>query len=432
MSGNLYIKNVNVISMEGSDLLSKTSILIKDGYIAQINPKDVDESNVEVLDGQGRYIMPGLFDMHVHLNTENHLPLFLMNGVTAIREIGNTQDSIFDTRQKVNSGETLGPNMYVCGPILEGNPPLWDGFRVINTKSEAIEAVAELKSKDVDFIKVYHTLDSSLLKTIIKQAHDNGLKVTGHVSHELSVSEAIKNGQDGIEHINDIAEVVGDISMREARDDEESGYSIFTDYKVKDENLNELLDSLSKDIYLCPTLVLNERMAALSNYDALKDMPELEYIDEYYQNVDWNPAHADSSPNINGLAPQFFKNLNVINEGVKPIIKQLAEHGTLLAGSDTPNPFVVPGFSLIRELELLVEAGISNRQALAAATVNGAKFLDLTDKVGTISAGKIANMIVLEDNPLEDITALRSLKGTILNGVYYAKEHLEELALEEK
>ena len=432
LRGSLYIKNINVITMDGSETVNGASVLVEDGRIAKIDPEGVEEKNIEVLDGLGGYLMPGLFDMHVHLNDDAHLPLFLLNGITGIREMGNTDSAIFDTRQKLSSGSLLGPTMYVCGPILEGDPPLWDGFRVVKAKQEALDAITELKGKEVDFIKAYHTLNSDLLQTIIDREHSEGLKVTGHVSYDLDAAQAIGMGQDGIEHMNDIAEMIGDIEMREACEGEDPDYSVFTGYRIKDKALNELLGSLSKDIYLCPTLVLNERMAALSDYEGLKEMPELEYIDEHYQNVDWNPSNADSSPNINDLAPQFFRNLSVINKGVWPIIGQLAERGTLLAGSDTPNPFVVPGFSLIRELELLVETGISNHQALAAATVNGAEFLGQTDKVGTISTGKIANMIVLEDNPLEDITALKNIKGTILNGIYYTKEHLEALALEQK
>lgn len=426
MSGDLYIKNVNIVTMDSPGLIRNGNILVKDGYIAEIGNEAKEVEGVEILDGHDSYVIPGLFDMHVHLDSEDHFPLFLMNGITGIREMGN-KDSIFDIRQKVKTSELLGPSMYICGPILEGNPPVWDDFKILETRAQATESVSELAGKGADFIKVYHTLGEDLLNTVIEQAHSHNLKVTGHISHELNVVEAIKNGQNGVEHMSDITDFVGEIKMRDAREDEEPGYKVFTDYRLDEEAVDSFLSVLSKDIYLCPTLVLDEKLSGLADYESLRNEPEAAYLDYHYKDVDWNPSHPNSSANIQGLPPLFFDNLRVIHEGVKPLVKDLAKHGTLLAGSDTPNPFVVPGFSLIRELELLLEAGLSNSQVLEAATVNGAKFLDMADNAGSIAPGKVANMVMLEGNPLEDIGSLRNIEATILNGRVYTKEYLQTL-----
>lgn len=427
MADSLIIKDVSVISMTGSEV-SRNDVVIHNNRIVHIG-SNTYEKGCEIIDGSGKYLLPGLFDMHAHLDKESHFSLFLMNGVTGIREMGNTRDDIFELKKMVNSGETFGPRMYICGPILEGYPPFWEGFKVITTKHQAIEAVKQLEEKGADFIKVYHSLEKPVYETVVKEALSRNLRVTGHIPQDISIIEAIETGQTGIEHMNDINDYVIDIEMRDARNNEEPGYMVFTNCTVQEEPMEELLEKLTyHDTYICPTLILDEQMSRLADYEQLKQIPEAQYLDSYYKDIDWNPRHPESSSNINGLAPLFFQNLNTIHKASKPLVKKLATNSTLLAGSDTPNPFVVPGFSLIQELELLVDSGVSNYEVLEAATCNGTDFLGVSDDVGTIEVGKIANLVLLNDNPLEDITALKNNSGTILNGVFYPKEYLEKLA----
>lgn len=412
--------------MTGSDVWYGMDLAINKAQIETIQENfSENEEDDEIIDGTGKYLIPGLFDMHVHLESESHFPLFLMNGITGIREMGNPREDIFELKRKINTGELFGPRMYVCGPILEGDPPFWEDFKVVTTHDEAVQTVRELTNKGADFIKVYHTLDESTYKTIIDEAKRQNLPVTGHIPSELNIISAIHAGQYGIEHMYDIEGYTGSISTRDARDDEEPGYEVFTDFTFDQKKLTELLDTMSKKIFMCPTFVVHEQMAALADYETLKNSPEAQYLPPYYKDVDWNPSHPQSSTNINGLPPLFFKNLGVIHEASKALVKQLAAHSTLLAGTDSPNPFVVPGFSLLQELELLVENGLSAYQALETATCNGAQFLNVSKELGTIEPGKIANLVLLDKNPLEDITALRQNQGTVLNGEFHSREYLE-------
>ncbi|MEX0934342.1 MAG: amidohydrolase family protein, partial [Candidatus Saccharimonadales bacterium] len=348
-----------------------------------------------------------LFDMHVHLHDESFYPLFLMHGITTIREMGNTEEDIWGKREKVNSGEVLGPRMYIAGPILEGSPPLWDGFRVVDTEAESREAVRDLSSKGVDFIKVYETLKEKPYKAAIQEAAKHGLKVVGHIPYDVDIIDAITLGQVGIEHMVDIATSIGDIKSKDATSKEYEGWSVFTNLVIDKSRLDKLKAALEKtDSYICPTFTQSDRMSLLSNYEELKKNTEgIEYLSDYVEG-NWKPSSPEASANIRGAKPPlYYENYRVLHEASKQLLLPLAESSTILAGSDTPNPFVVPGFSLIRELETLVECGLKPYQALEAATHNGAKFFDALDDIGTIEEGKIANMVLLSKNPLDDISA---------------------------
>lgn len=428
MTERIVIKNIDVISMTGSET-SRNDVIIRNGRIEHVGSGGPQEES-EVIDGSGKYLIPGLFDMHVHLETEDHFPLFLMNGVTGIRDMGNTRDDIFLLRNKVNQGKKTGPYMSVCGPILEGDPPLWSGFKVVSSKATAKRAVEDIASNGADFIKVYHTLKQPEYVAILETAKEAGLYVTGHVPYALDAKQALQAGQSGLEHMSDVVEYVGDLKMRDAQDDEEPGYQVFTDLKIQPDKLDELTKILSSQehTFICPTLVLDEQIGQLQDYENLKQQKEAQYLPDHYRETDWNPQHSNSSANINGLKPLFFKNLQLLHEKGRVIVPELAKNTAILAGSDTPNPFVVPGFSLLRELELMVKTGLNPYQALQSATYNAASVLNKLDEFGTVTPSKRANLVMLDANPLEDITNIRRIHATILNGVYMPYKELEKKA----
>jgi hypothetical protein len=424
---NLFIKNVSIIPMSDDlEIQCNINIVITNGYISQIGATNiVDEKAYQVIEGDNQYLIPGLFDMHVHLDSEDHLPLFLLNGVTGIREMGNTRPDIFELRNRVNRVGMADPYMAVCGPILEGEPPFWDGFKTVETEYAARQAVQELAEKNTDFIKVYDTLSIKPYRAIIGEAHNHGLAVTGHIPHEMNIIEAINAGQDGVEHMSGLSDYLGLLSTREAQDNEEAGYQVFTDFTIDEARLHKLCRTLSRNKnFLCPTLILDEQMSKLQDYKTLKQSQEAQYVAPHYREVDWNPEHPSSSTNINGLHPLFFQNLGLLHRNLKPVVSELAAYTTILAGSDTPNPFVIPGFALLHELELLVESGLRPYQALEAATYNGARALNVLDELGTIEVGKRANLVLLQTNPLENISGIRQISGTILNGLYMPYDEL--------
>ena len=165
-------------------------------------------------------------------------------------------------------------------------------------------------------------------------------------------------------------------------------------------------------------------------YKKLLSSQDMKYMPKHYGFIDWNPSHPKSSQNIRGKIPQWFRNAGIIAKQMSKLIPMFQKKGVvLLAGSDTPNPFVIPGFSLIEELQLLVSAGLKPYQALESATYNAAKFIDVLSDLGTIEEGKIANLVLLKKNPLKNIYNVRSTEIVILNGTYFFRKDLEKKAV---
>ncbi len=420
------IKNVNIIPMRGSRILHNYNVVLEGTRIKHIFPHRMQKNDTfagYIINGTGKFLIPGFFDMHVHLRSVSFFPLFLMNGVTAIREVGSTRKDIFHLRDQVNSGKIIGPRMFIAGPILEGDPSFWQGSKKLRTIVEAKKVVKELKGKKVDFVKVYETLAPEVYKVILQTAHGLGLNVTGHIPSSVSIFEALRVGQDCFEHIDTLGNSIFKITWVRKRDQWLVGR-----IKLDHQKLRMLLGQLSaQKSAVCPTLVFFEKYAKLAIYEKLLDMQEVKYLPKYYSSLDWNPSHPKSSANIQGKTPQWFRNAGTIEKPMRKLIPLLQKRGILLlAGSDTPNPFVIPGFSLIKELELLVKAGLTPLQALKTATYNAAKLLNILSDFGTIEEGKIANLVLLKQNPLLRISAVKKIEGVFLSGRYFQKNKLKK------
>ncbi|OGE96446.1 MAG: hypothetical protein A3B10_04620 [Candidatus Doudnabacteria bacterium RIFCSPLOWO2_01_FULL_44_21] len=426
----ILIKNVNIIPMPGPRILYGYDVTIEGARIKQILPSRKQEGKKfagRVINGTGKFLIPGLFDMHVHLYSRTFLPLFLQYGITAIRETGNYKKEIFSLRDKVNSGKLLGPRMYICGPILEGDPPFWKGFRIVRNKKEGRAAVRELQRQEVDFIKVYGTLKPKVYEAVLEEAHKRNLKVTGHLPESINVMKAIKMGQDGFEHMSSMCRHVSKIVSVNANLKSYPGWRKFVDVKIDKRKLEKLGSLLEQNnISLCPTLVVDRKMSQLADYPKLKQSKEARLLPKYYREIKWNPNHLKSSTNINGRPPLYWENFCLYYEKTRHILPFLWKRSNILAGSDTPNPFVIPGVSLLEELELLVDSGLKPYQTLEAATYNAALSLGVLPNLGTIEEGKIANLVLLEKNPLKNISNIRSIKGVILNGTYLSRKNLKK------
>ena len=421
MYSRTLIKNVSVISMSDEAVIANQDVLIEGKIIQKIFPTGSIEISAEnEVDGSGKYLLPGLFDMHTHVNEKRFLDLFLMNGVTAVRDLGNVDKDIFKLKADINAGKVVGPRLFVSGKILEGDPPFWEGFNVIKTKAQAIEAVKELKAKGADQVKVYHTLSPELHRVIIEESHKLGMKVTGHVPVDITPVQALNIGQDGIEHMSSLTYYMGKTDYEDANEPGYEGWSRFTGYKVKHKELSNLVDAFkAHKAYFCPTLIVDRQISSLANYKELVNETDSNYIEPRYIKEEWNPSSKNAATNIKGVKPLWFKNYGVIYKGSKGAIKAISEGAAILAGTDTPNPFVVPGFSLHKELELLVESGLSNFEALCAATVNAAEWLGVSGDLATVEVGKVANLLLLNADPLKDIKNTKKIDSVILEGKLY-------------
>lgn len=263
MTPPILIKNANIIPMPGSRILCGYNVIIEGTRIKQILPskkQKKEKFSGRIINGIGKFLVPGLFDMHTHVHSRTFLPLFLQYGVTAIRETGNYKKEIFSLRNKVNSGKILGPRMYICGPILEGDPPFWKGFRIVRNKKEGRTAVRELKRQRVDFIKVYGTLKPEVYGAILKEAHKRGLKVTGHLPKSISIVKAIRMGQDGLEHMDSIRRYVSETIAVNANLKNYPGWRRFINVKIDRAKLKKVGSLLERNkVFLCPTLVVEKK-----------------------------------------------------------------------------------------------------------------------------------------------------------------------------
>jgi hypothetical protein len=420
MKNQLLIKNINIIPISENTIIKNMDVLVKDGHILKITKTDKNTNHEgQVIHGKDKFLMPGLWDNLAHIDGGKYLPLFLANGITTIRDLGNSSDKIFELRDKIKNREIVAPDLYICGPILGGHPYYWRGsFWTIKTEEEGRKAVKTLNNKKVDFIKAYVGLPNNIFRAILEQSTKDNLKVTG-----LTSIEAIEAGQIGIEHLDSIFNTWSDSALAEVKwekTDIKSGSGYWhkaTDIKYNEANFKTLLELMkNKSIYFTPALIQEEKTGKLGEYKELLKDDQLKYLEKSDYEKEWKPENMSL----------WYENIYFIYKKETSKVKDLADNSILLAGSDTPNPFVVPGISLHEELELLSKGGISNYEILKAATINGAKFVDKEKSIGTVEEGKIANLLILGSNPLEDINNSKDISGVILHGNYISKKELDD------
>lgn len=359
-STEYVIRNVSVIPMNTDTVLANRNVFISDGTITRIGTGNdlIDTTKYFVIEGTGRFLIPGLNDMHVHINDENSLLLFIANGVTTVRNMAGFKFHLA-LRDRINTQDVFGPTLFTTGNILEGSSPRWSSSIVLTTKAEAREAVIKCKASGFDFVKVYHTLPKNLYREILQTADSIDIKVVGHIPFDLTLAETISLNQHSLEHI-DIRPIDTNISL-----------------EVKERMLGE------SGKWICPTLVV------LRNLQRDPD-PSIEKLYTRY---------------IDDTTRQFWKhgrwNSNDAYELQKEMTREIFRHGgKFVAGTDCLNPYVLAGFSIHEELHELVNAGLSEYDVLKSATVHPAEMLQRDKDIGTIEPGKIADLVLLGGNPL--------------------------------
>ena len=406
-STTLVISGGTVIDCAGGTPLQNSVILIEDGLILEVGP----EGKVKVpwfskkIDARGKYIIPGLADMHVHFVDEAFCPLFLNYGVTTVRDMGNDADTILSLRDRINRGEVLGPTIYASGYLLNNRKIPFGASQYtaeIQDESAAKRAVAALALKGVDWIKIYITLPPRLVKTVLEEARRHNLPVAGHL-RRVNARFAARNGIRSLEHATGIAE-----ALLEDRNFEDvpADWTISpkTWPRINLEKRQALIDLLLRqEVYITANLTLYKSFC-LTQEEIRAKAPK-EIMPETFQQG-WE----------NYVSSRFLL-IREDHEGWVTTRARLEEFlrlfkdsgGKVLAGTDTPWPFLVPGLSLHEELELLVEAGFSPQEALLTATRYPAEAMRLEGTMGTLERGKRADMIVLEANPLKDIRNTRKI-----------------------
>ncbi|MBT4288787.1 MAG: amidohydrolase family protein [Deltaproteobacteria bacterium] len=428
----LLIKNVNLIDVTNGRIHSKVRVLIVDGLINQISfAKNLEVPPDNVVDASGTFLIPGLWDMHVHWYDERFLKLFIVNGVTGTRQmLGKYQHYIW--RKKQYETTFIGPKTVVGSPILDGKPKFWENSIEIPNAKYGRRIVQQYKTRGADFIKVYNNLDRASYFAIADESKKLGLPFVGHVPFSVTLLEASNVGQKSMEHLKKMVSGTSDSYNRivaEYRDQEKTP-------SIELEMLNKILAGYGGDqakilystfvknnTWQSPTLAISRNMAYLRERSEI-DKERLKCLTTGITSH-W---HANRNPDTVDNTDEDWIFYRKIFKHKQRIVGDMYRTGVkIIAGTDVLNPFCFPGFSLHDELELLVEAGLPPLTALQTATINAAEFLGKTDKYGTIEVGKIADLVLLEDNPLENISNTTKIAGVILNGVFFSKQDLSEM-----
>lgn len=429
----LAFTHVTVIDATGSPSQPDMTVIIEGDRIADVG-KSANVSvpeGAQVVDATGKFMIPGLVDMHVHTSWDRYFirPLMLANGITGVREMfAQNLPAIQQRRREVAEGQLSGPRIVAAGPIVDGPGGPWPGSIIVTNAAEARAAVDKIKSDGYDYVKVYSALGREAYLAIADEARKDGIPYAGHVPGSVSTVEASSSGQKSFEHLHGIL-----LSCSTREDDlRKDPLAYFAEQKAELETFSEekaaaLFATFKKNgTWQVPTLVVLRNAALYSDPEysrTFSNPSRLRYV-PYALKMMWSMG-IDLAPKMTpenlAISRRYFQwELQVVGE------MQKAGVG-ILAGTDSPNPFVYPGFGLHDELELLVQAGLTPMQALQAATRNPAQFLGTLDSMGTIEKGKIADLDLLDANPLADIRNTRMLNAVILGGRLITKPELEAL-----
>jgi imidazolonepropionase-like amidohydrolase len=379
-----------VIDGTGRSPLTEATIVITGEKITAIDGTERLEvpTGATIIDARGKTVIPGLIDMHVHYQ-EWMDRLFLRHGVTTVRDVGNNLEAILTQRQWSQQPGAVRPRLFACGPLIDGPQPFWGPWisRSVTTVDEAHQTARELVERKVDCLKAYVKLTPPQLHALVDVASAHGVPVTAHVQ-ATTAKEAIALGVKSLEHA--------------------SGVNYLS---VTDEELHALASLITtKGVFVVPTLVVNEQLSRLLTPD-IRQEPLLQHVPSHffgwweapYGVGQWTEAHSTRCQRILSRQQAFIRMLATTN-------------GRIVAGSDTPNPYVLPGAGLLRELELLVASGLTPAQAIAAATQVAADLLGQEAHLGTLTPGKIADLVILDGNPLEDIGQIRRVEMALRDG----------------
>lgn len=440
---SVTIENITLIDADNPVRFNQT-VHIKNGAIHSItDSSEIIKNQQIIIDGTGKFLIPGLWDAHVHLtfipeiDHETYFRLFLKNGITSIRDTGAIIKKLQPSLNYIQENPDKTPRLFYAGPLIDGKDRVYKGKESgfpelsigIDKTSDIDNVVHDLLENGVTFLKSYEMLSKETYLELLQIAKKNNLRVTGHIPLSIDLEEAIEAGLGGMQHIRnmdlacslDAPELL--IKRREKLSNKNSiaGSALRTDihssqryYAIDNYDSERCLRIIKKlaasEVFQTPTLTINtfgsRRFYANPEWrENYLYLPE--QVRETWQEGSLNLAKEEITEN-DLIFDQWSLNLvNIMNqEGVK-----------IIAGTDTPIGYLTPGYSLHKELELLFEAGMTAKEVLRSATITPAEFLNIENKIGTIDEGKLADLLILNQNPLESIKNTQDIHLVIAKGV---------------
>lgn len=411
--------NVTVVE-PGRGRRAAQTVRVEGGRIASVEPwvpADGDH-------GAGGFLLPGLIDMHVHspdASAPNQVEIFSLlyvaHGITTVRDTGNFDGSIQRVRDRIRAGEFVGPRVFACGPIHDGDPPVWPGAVVVTDVAAAKAEANAIADQRYDCLKVYERLRPEVLAALRDTARARGLPVVGHIPAGMEFENA---GIDDVQHLRALPGPY--------RSSENLGGFLRTETApwshLTPERIDEVVRiSLAQGISHTPTLVVLDRLSRLDDYAAQMREPAMQLLPRVYPEIAWDPSVA---PWFASITPLEWKDAQrQILPQAKRMVLALQRAGVPLhAGSDTMNPYVLPGVSLHEEIHHLVDAGLTPEEALVTATQNPGKFLR-EPGLGTIAPGAPADLVLYRKDPTQDAAALETREAVVVDGRLYSRAALD-------
>ena len=404
-SGLAFI-GVNLVPMDSEQVVVGQTVLTREGRIVAVGPAEsVDvPANAARVDGNGLYLMPGLGEMHGHIPgpdqpqqlTEDVLFLYVANGVTTVRGMQG-RDGQLALRDRVNAGELVGPNLYLAGPSFNGES--------VTSPDTAIERVRTQKSEGWHLLKVQNGLSVPTYDAMAQTAHKEGIRFGGHVPADVGLIHAIESGQETFDHLDGYVQYLADAegNLDEAR-------------------LAEVVDiTREAGAWAVPTMALWEVIRGAIPRETVVSYPETKYmppamVAQWTARVD----RALGDPAFDAAAAR-----RLITNRMR-VLTALHEGGArIMLGTDSPQVFSVPGFSIHREMERMVEAGMSPYQVIASGTRAVGEYFNNEDDFGTISVGARADLILVEANPLEDVANVVQRRGVMVRGQWIPEADIQ-------
>ena len=444
-SKRVVIENVTLIDA-GNPIREEMTVIIDGDEIVSINKSNIGTTALldddVVIDGRDKFVIPGLWDAHVHLtfipelDYETAYGLFLMNGITSIRDTGAILKMLKPAIAFAKKNPLKTPRLFYSGPLLDGTPSVYKGTEPgypelsveINEDTNLTALVNNLIEQEVSFLKTYEMLSEEIFINLLKISEEKNLKVTGHIPLGIDFFKAVDNGLDGMQHIRNLelactkdsteglskrllllenVESIPGSALR-SKIHLAQRYSSIEDFD-EDRCMKVIEHLVVNNVFQTPTLTINtvgsKRFFANEQWqETYKFLPNV--VKNRWLKDSKSMAQQPLNDSYKTYQDWSMKMVGLFNkQGVK-----------ILAGTDTPIGFLTPGFSLHKELELLVESGLTPLQALRAATITPAEFFNLEDKMGTVEVGKFADLVILNNNPLNDIKHTQDIHAVILKG----------------
>lgn len=394
----LVFRHVNVVSMQDDKVLRNQNVIVRDGRIVSVDKRLAKlPAGTKVIDGTGKYLAPGLAEMHGHIPPMTAPPeviqevlfQYVANGITTVRGMLGHPGQL-ELREKSRRGEIISPNLYLAGPSFNGQS--------VNSVDEAVAKVRQQKKEGWDLLKVHPGLTRDEYDAMARTARAEKIRFGGHVPADVGLLHAIEMGQETFDHIDGYVEYVGGDAKKLA---------------------DVVKRSKAAGVWIVPTMALWEVLYNTLDLKTLRDYEELKYVPQSMVDQ-WTKAYNNRLGQIS-----HEDATNVIERRMR-ILKALNDGGVqILMGTDAPQQFSVPGFSLHRELQRMREAGMTPYQILVSGTRNVGEYFKAQDSFGTIERGKRADLILLEANPLQDIANVARIAGVMIRGRWLPRAEID-------